>query len=302
MARVKKDTALPQHLSTYEGFVNSVTDEYPKMSPRFQQVARFLLQNPNIIAMQSINSLAEQCGTHPSIIVRFAQSFGYSGFKQLQTIFQAWLSSATPGYHQRINALQDDLKSNANEGNVGFLKQLVARDISALETLVDMVSEDMLQQSAMILSNCDTIYIAGHMRSDPIARFFRYVLSMLKKKVTLLDPAGGLALEMARIMGPNDAFIAISFRHYAKEVVAISDIAHENKTPSIIITDSQLSPLAKNASVLYTIPEDEYSFSRSLAAPMSLSLSICIALAAKLQEGEMEDGKPLIPMSKVNQS
>jgi DNA-binding MurR/RpiR family transcriptional regulator len=51
----------------------------------------------------------------------------------------------------------------------------------------------------------------------------------------------------------------------------------------VAITDSQLSPLAKSAKVLFTIPEEEYSFSRSLAAPVCLAQSIAMALAAALQ-------------------
>jgi len=295
MPRVKKDTTPPKHLSSYEGFVNRVTEEYPNMSGRFQQVARFLLQNPNLVAMQSINMLAEQCGTHPSIVVRFAQSCGYTGFKQLQAVFQHRLTSSAPGYHERIRALNADLQSNGVKSNMDFLNQLIARDIATLNELVHSVTEEILEKAATILAGSDTIFIAGQMRSDPVARFLRYVLSILKKKVNLLDAAGGLATEISRLMAPNDALIAIAFRHYAKEVVQIGDIARENGTPSIVITDSILSPLAKNASVLFTVPEEEYSFSRSLAAPMCLSQVIAMTVAAKLQKGRMEDGNPIIP-------
>src|SRR5258708_10081722 len=103
---------------------------------------------------------------------------------------------------------------------------------------------------------------------------------MLRRRIVLLDPAGGLAQEMATTMTDRDVLIAIAFRHYAKEVVVISDVAVTNGTSIIAITDSQLSPLAKDARTLFTIPEDEYLFSRSLAAPMSLVQCIAIATAA----------------------
>jgi DNA-binding MurR/RpiR family transcriptional regulator len=114
---------------------------------------------------------------------------------------------------------------------------------------------------------------------------------MLQRRVILLDSAGGLAQEMAQVMGPKDVLVAISFRHYAKEVVAITDIAAQNGTPLVSITDSQLSPIAKNAAVLFTVPEDEYSFSRSLAAPMCLTQCIAVSLAALLQEDKSESPK-----------
>ena len=68
----------------YEGVVNLITREYPGLSGRFQQIARFFTQNPNAVALESINAVAAGCGVHPSALVRFAQHIGYSGFKQMQ--------------------------------------------------------------------------------------------------------------------------------------------------------------------------------------------------------------------------
>lgn len=293
MARIKRTAETPENLMNYEGFVDKVTDSYPSLSDRFQQVARFLTQNPNIIAMQSINTIAQQCGAHPSILVRFAQSFGFTGFKQLQSVFQTRLSTAAPGYRERISALDADLEKTKRKGNQGFLHDLVVRDIATLQELLTSVTEKDLANAAKALKKADTIFIAGQLRSEPIAQFLRYVLSMLRRKVVLLDSAGGLAQEIAQVMGPNDVLVAIAFRHYAKEVVAITDIAALNATPMVVITDSQLSPIAKNASVLFTVPEDEYSFSRSLAAPMCLTQCIAVSLAALLQDDK--SASPQIP-------
>jgi DNA-binding MurR/RpiR family transcriptional regulator len=104
----------------YEGIVNLITREYPHLSAGFQQIARFFTQNPNIIALESINSIAAQCGTHPSSLVRFAQNFGYSGFKQLQAVFQTRLATAAPGFRERLSALESELSRNEERGNLGI--------------------------------------------------------------------------------------------------------------------------------------------------------------------------------------
>jgi DNA-binding MurR/RpiR family transcriptional regulator len=293
MPRVKQATEASTPLVNYEGLVNEITAAYPALSDRFQQVARFLTQNPNIVAMQSINAIAEQCGAHPSILVRFAQHFGFTGFKQLQTVFQTRLSTAAPGYRERISALDADLEKSRRKGNLGFLHDLVVRDIATLQELLGSVTEKDLADAAKALKKAETIFIAGQLRSEPIAQFLRYVLSMLRRKVILLDSAGGLSQEIAQVMGPKDALVAISFRHYAKEVVAIAETAAQNGTAMVVITDSQLSPIAKSATVLFTVPEDEYSFSRSLAAPMCITQAIAVSLAALLQQDT--SASPQIP-------
>jgi DNA-binding MurR/RpiR family transcriptional regulator len=290
---VQKKQRLISVPKNYEGIVNLITQQYPGLSAGFQQIARFITQNPNVVALESINAIASKCGSHPSSLVRFAQNLGYTGFKHLQEVFQTRLATAAPGFRERISALESELSRNEDHGNLGHLKGLVVRDIAALQGLLDSVSEESLSRAATLLTQAETVYIAGQLRSEPIATFLRYLLTMLHRRVVLLDPAGGLAQEMAATMSGRDVLVAIAFRHYAKEVVTISEVAVAGAVPIIAITDSQLSPLAKDASVLFTVPEDEYTFSRSLAAPMCLVQCIAIAAAVVLQPSAEE--APRIP-------
>jgi DNA-binding MurR/RpiR family transcriptional regulator len=279
--------------NNYEGIVNLITREYPNLSAGFQKIARYVTQNPNVVALESISMIATKCETHPSSLVRFAQEFGYSGFKNLQAVFQTRLATAAPGFRERIKALDGQLSRNASSGNLGYLRELVVRDIAALQDLLDRVSEEALASAAELLTQADAIYIAGQLRSEPIASLLRYLLTMLHRRVILLDPAGGLSQEIADTMGERDVLIAIAFRHYAQEVVAIAELAAAKRIPTIAITDSQLSPLAKDARILFTVPEDEYTFSRSLAAPICLVQCLAVATAAILQRSR--DETPRIP-------
>ncbi|MBV8397349.1 MAG: MurR/RpiR family transcriptional regulator, partial [Acetobacteraceae bacterium] len=252
----------------YESFVQLIQDEYEGLSRRSQAIARYLTQNPNEVALQSIADIAAQCNVHPSSLVRFAQSLGYDGFKGLKDLFNRRLATAAPGFEARVKALGDDLQRHKRGSAKGFLGDLVARDITTLHDLYDSTSEADLVRAAKLLEGADTIYIAGQLRSAPIAIFLRYVLTMLDRRTVLLDADGGLATHMGRVVRPSDVLFAISFRFYAKEVVNIAENAHANNVPVIAISDGVLSPLAKCASVLFSIPEGEYAFSRSLAAPM----------------------------------
>lgn len=272
--------AVPSH---YEGAINLITANYEKLSDGYKQVARFFTQNPTIIALESINAVAAKTKVHPSTLVRFAQNLGYSGFKELQGVFQTRLATAAPGFRERVSVLDAEISRNAAKGNVGFLRDMVVRDMAALQGLLETVSEADLQKAASLCASAGCIYVAGQLRSEPIAELMRYLMTMLGRKVIFMDSSGGLSQETALTMGKGDMLIAIAFRHYAKEVVSIAEYAVKAGVPVLAITDSQLSPLAKGAEVLFTIPEEEYTFSRSLAAPMSLVQTIATATAAKLR-------------------
>lgn len=268
----------------YEDLIRVIHARYDAMSKGYQAIALYLTQNPNDVAVRSVNANAERCGVHASNFVRFAQALGYAGFKDLQALFQKRLSTAAPGFEARLKALDGDLGDREDRSEYGFLRDLVVRDIASLEGLLEDVDPGQLSRAADLLERAGTIYLIGQLRSAPVVDLLRYVLTMLGKRCILLDPSGGLATHMARAMRPPDVLLAVSFRFYATEVVNIVDEQAARGVPVVAISDSTLSPLAKSAEVLFAVPEHEYTFSRSLAAPMCLAQALTVALAARLQD------------------
>ena len=53
-----------------------------------------------------------------------------------RTIAQTRLATAAPGFRERISALESELSRNESHGNKGFLKDLVVRDMAALQGLM----------------------------------------------------------------------------------------------------------------------------------------------------------------------
>lgn len=265
----------------YEALIRVIHERFDDMSESYQKISVYLTQNPNEIAVQSLNVIAERCGIHASSFVRFAQTLGYSGFKELQVLFQRRLETAAPGFEARVRALEDDLDLREHRSEFGFLQDLVVHDIASLEALLADIAVDDLATAADIVARADNVYLLGQLRSAPVVEFFRYTLTMVGKRCVLLDPSGGLATHMAQTISGRDAMLAISFRYYAKEVVSIVESIGVSTTPVVAITDSTLSPLAKWADVLFVVPEHRHTFSRSLAAPMCLSQALTLAVAAR---------------------
>ena len=211
--------------SDYEGLVRTIHERYDDMSKSYQRIAVYLTQNPNDVAVLSVNAIAERCEVHASNVVRFAQALGYDGFKTLQGLFQKRLSTAAPGFEARVKALERELGARTDRSERGFLHDLVARDIVSLQNLLVEVSEADLKKAVTLLEKAEVIYLLGQLRSAPVVDLLRYILTMLGKRCVLLDPSGGLATHMARAIRKTDLLFAISFRFYATEVVNIVDEA-----------------------------------------------------------------------------
>ena len=277
---------------TYEELIRLIHDRYDGMSKSYQKIALYLTQNPNDVAVLSVNAIGQKCGIHASSFVRYAQSLGYKGFKELQRVFQRRLSTAAPGFDARVKALEAEL-GGARDGDFGLLRDLVARDVASLQDLLANIDAAALGVAADLMERADTIYLIGQLRSAPVVDLLRYVLTMLGKRTVLLDASGGLATHMARAARPSDVLFLVSFRFYATEVVNVAEETAARGVPVIAISDSTLSPFARLARVLLAVPEHEYTFSRSLAAPMCLAQALCVALASRLQG---EGAAPRIPV------
>lgn len=278
---------------TYEELIKLIHDRYEDMSKSYQRIALYLTQNPNDVAVLSVNAIGAKCGIHASSFVRYAQSLGYKGFKELQAVFQRRLSTAAPGFDARVRALEAEL-GGAREGELGFLADLVTRDVASLQDLLANVDAAQLAEAATLMEASDTIYLVGQLRSAPVVELLRYVLTMLGKRTVLLDAGGGLATHMAKVARPTDMLFVVSFRFYATEVVNVADETAGRGVPIVAITDSTLSPYAKTAKILFAVPEHEYTFSRSLAAPMCLAQALCVALASRLQKDSSEPRIPVV--------
>lgn len=280
---------------SFEALINQIHAAYDDLSKTNRQIAVYLTQNPNDVAMNSVTSMAEKQGIHPSSFVRFAQHFGFNGFKQLQAIFRQRLNTAAPGFEARAAQMKARLAEAGAGGAMAHLVDLVANDMASLEHLVGDISESDLERAIDLLDGAECVYLAGQLRSEPIAVLLRYILTMLGRRVILMDAAGGLATHMSKVIGPRDVLLAVSFRYYAKEVVDMTAEVAGRHVPVIAITDSTLSPLAKVAEVLFEVPEREQAFSRSLAAPICLAQALMLGLAARQSDGGDETA-PVIPV------
>jgi DNA-binding MurR/RpiR family transcriptional regulator len=278
---------------TYEELIKLIHDRYENMSKSYQRIALFLTQNPNDVAVLSVNAIAQKCGIHASSFVRYAQSLGYKGFKELQLVFQRRLSTAAPGFDARVRALEDEL-GGVRQGDMGFLAGLVTRDVASLQDMLATMNPAHLAEAAELMEQADTIYLVGQLRSEPVVELLRYVLTMLGKRTVLLDAGGGLATHMAKVARPDDLLFVVSFRFYATEVVNVAEETAARGVPIVAMTDSTLSPYSKLARVLFAVPEHEYTFSRSLAAPMCLAQALCVALASRLQKNSSNPRIPVV--------
>ncbi len=112
----------------------------------------------------------------------------------------------------------------------------------------------------------------------------------LEMRCHLLDFVGGMVQQQVAAMGSQDLLIAISFAEYAQPVVEVVQDAQIRGIPTLTITDTLVSPLARHATVTFILQDADVHRFRPVAAPMTLIQSMIIALSYA-RDKEIEKAK-----------
>jgi DNA-binding MurR/RpiR family transcriptional regulator len=201
----------------------------------------------------------------------------------MQRLFRDEILSASPSpsYSERIRQFRE--RSNAVDWLSPFnvMHDFTESNIIALEHLREAVRTEDLERSIELMHRAHTVYLAGVRRAFPVAAYLAYSLSHVEKRAFLLDGVAGMTSEQSWMLGPEDVVIAVSFRPYASDTAAVAERAAANGAPLIAISDSRLSPVARNAAVCFEIKDAEVRQFRSLTASMCLAQTLVISYAYK---------------------
>lgn len=268
--------------TTLDELNTSISNKFDGLSNRLQEVAKYILDSPNEIAFGTVAVIAKDANVHPSTLIRFSHAFGFTGFSDMQKLFQNKLLQDSPNYDERIKLVRDDSSLDGEDASSRLLEQFSQANSQALDNLKNNITQRDLDLARDILANADSIHVKAVRRSFPIASYLAYLFNHINLRCFLLDGVGGMHQEQDHLIRENDAVIVISFYPYADETQQTIDNAVARGNPVIVFTDSLLSPMAQQASVCFVVKEAEvYSF-RSLTATMCLVQSLAISLVHKL--------------------
>lgn len=265
--------------TNYEGLRQEIARQHGDFSDRLRVIAEFALEHPTDMALGTVAEVAERAKVQPSAIVRFANAIGYSGFTEMQQVFRNRLvDSVVPSYKERITRMRRDGRFNGANSPRSVLGRFASEGIVSLESLQDRVREGDLAHAIQILNAAKNIYVLGLGGSFPVAAHLTYVLRKLGRRVIMLDGLGSAILDQVSQATSSDALVAISFRTYNPDTVRVFPEIVALGVPAITITDSLLSPIVRQSTVVFEIPDMPEAALRTMVAPMCLAQALAVGL------------------------
>ncbi|MGV6477495.1 MurR/RpiR family transcriptional regulator [Azotobacter vinelandii] len=287
--------ALQETPASVERLLQLITAEYESLPRQLKRIANYMSQQSDRVMVDRVSDIAQQCEVHPSAIVRFSQRFGFRGFSEMQALFrEAYTDKATPiqNYQQRIRRMIANRSHKASGGELA--RECINATRSGLDRLAQELDEREFDKAVDLLVEADNIYVVGVRRSFAVAHYMVYSLQHTNKRIHLISGLGGGYREQMRSVREGDLVVAVSFSPYGKETQQCVRIARHHKARALVITDSQLAPLAKQANALLLVNEGSTFAFRSLSATLSLCQALFIAVAYRMELKVEEIGAPAI--------
>ncbi|MEW5290738.1 MULTISPECIES: MurR/RpiR family transcriptional regulator [Erwinia] len=265
---------------------DQIRQRYDTLSKRLKQVARYILDNSNSVAFDTLASIAQQADVPPSTLIRFANAFGFGGFNEMKQMFKQHLMEETANYTERARLFRQTSteESSAPETPTEILNMFTMVNTQALQQLAVQTAAGDLEQAVSLLEGADNIYVIGLRRSFSVASYLTYALRHLDRKAFLIDGLGGMFTEQLSMVGPKDVVVAISFSPYSREVVELVELGAQRKARLIAISDSQVSPLAAFSDVCFVVREAQVDGFRSQVASLCLTQTLAVSLALNRSE------------------
>ncbi|HLH51153.1 MAG TPA: MurR/RpiR family transcriptional regulator [Roseiarcus sp.] len=261
-----------------------------RLPTKLRQVAIYLWQHPTVVALGNVTEVARQAGVQPSTLVRFAQTFGYTGFSDLQEVFKTYLSG---GWRDK-SASESESGGESAQLVDGFVKSSTA-SLSRVRDRLDMIGFEAVAEA---LAEAELIYILGSKRAFAVSTYLSLALSKLGVRNIAVDNVGAAAFEHLRCATETDAVLAISFTPYNSITPELAASAAERGVPMVSITDSAFSPLVPLSKAYIEVVEEDFSGFKSLAATLSVAMALVLRVA-QLRGGLAERGDENKPSRKA---
>ncbi|MBY6116637.1 MurR/RpiR family transcriptional regulator [Mameliella alba] len=254
--------------------------EWDALTPEAQKAARYVLEHPQDVGVSTVREIAEAAKVKPNTFVRMARQVGFEGYEDFRAPFREAIRNGTASFPDRARWLQDIRKSGDLGGLYADMAEAAMRNVE--ETLAGIDAER-LKAAAEAIWASGQVYTLGVGVNNANARNFTYLASTGMRQFHAIPRPGSTAIDDLAWAGPDDVLIAMTCRPYRTEVIEALNIAREQGTTIIGISDSPASPVIRGADHGFVVAADTPQFFPSSVSTIVLLetlLSFVIAVAS----------------------
>jgi RpiR family carbohydrate utilization transcriptional regulator len=241
------------------------------LSAKRQEIIRPILEHPREYVLLSVRAIAKRLHTDPATVVRIVRGLGFSSYREFQHhMHELSLAFATS---------LDTMQAVSRDSNMpAYVRDSLGQDLKNLQGLKNSLDAQRLGAVAKRFYEARRIVLLASDLAATLAAYLEYQISVLGLPISSGTSAGRIT-HLVRAVTKQDLVIAITFRRGLRQTVEGAQHARANGAYCIGISDTYLSPLARECDELFIASTESTSFGASYVAPISLLNAILAACA-----------------------
>lgn len=247
----------------------SLSERIDLLSTKRQEIIRPILEHPREYVLLSVRAMAKRLHTDPATVVRIVRSLGFASYRD----FQRHLHDLSIAFATSLDTMQSSGQGTSMPVHV---REALEQDLKNLHGLKNSLDAQRLVNLAKRFYDARRIVLLAGDLAAVLASYLEYQITLLGLPVFTATSAGRIS-HLVRSVNRQDLVLAISFRRGLRQTVEGVHLARERNAYCVGITDTYVSPLARECDEVFLASVESTSFGASYAAPVALVNAVLAA-------------------------
>lgn len=220
-------------------------------------LAQYILNKKENIEKLSTKDLASATYTSPSTVIRLSQKLGFSGWNELKEKYLEELNYL----NQHFSNIDPNFPFESHDTLMNIASKVGHLASETIEDTLSLLKNDDLKKAVDLLDKAKIINVYGISNSLLMAYDFKHKMLRINRCVEIMSLQDE-QLFVASNSSPNHCAILISYSGESEEVLKISKILRQNKTPMIALTSIGENSLKSFSDCTLSITSREKLYSK----------------------------------------
>jgi DNA-binding MurR/RpiR family transcriptional regulator len=274
------DPLPPKPPRDFDGVRTELVARAGTLSKRLSQVAQFVLNHPEEVAITTLVRLADQARVPPATITRFAKELGFAGFADLQGVFRERLLGPRLPFAERM--AEPGIRDADLDQPGQVFTSFVHAAVQSLLRIEDALDRTNLEAFIDVLHTSEVVHVAAARGAFGLGAYTVFGLASIGKRAHLIDNLGAMRAEQIAAIGPADTLLVMTFDDYTPETVEVARTAARKGHRILAITDNALSPVADLATHVLFVNEARLGHFRSQVPAMVVCQAMIVSLGRRM--------------------
>ena len=262
---------------------HKIRQKMTELPKKLVLAARYALDNPDRIALDSMRATAKEIGVTSPTMVRLAQALDFDGYDEFKASFQSELVAT--GFGARAHQLLSDKDTDNGET---LTQRILNGSKGNLETTFSQLAEDDLHRAVDLIRSARTCYLIGSGSLHWLASIFYTTGSMALGNLKVVPTEVASASEALGSLTADDVLICFGSAPCAIRTIDAKDYALSQGAKVIAFTDRASSPLGLDADLSFCAKTQSAHYYPSIISLLALVETVLATVVAMGDGSEKE--------------